>query len=459
MENYKIDYDSFNKNFISRGNLQHKTGNTFKLFPFTGSANDKGLKDFSNIIGSFMRAVYNIKKANNILYNDVIKDICSGLEFKGELKEEFIRMIRDIYFYGDGSLKCTKLGTFQYANNNNNEIKIANYIVSVLCEKEKILTELNEKIDESSNVLDRYIEKSLPKLKKEDIVKSEYYNFNPNLKTLFTEDICYLIRDSVFDKEEIINLLSYYYFLYTSQTILKINKFFDAKDEIYPVYFCLNWEKTSQNRYCYKFGWNQIDRKLDTLFSHAVLLDMLNTVFHKGEVKNYNYCDFDNLYNNYNEVERINMFNEVKNLRDTYRSYINDFNFLDTSEVEYGDLSTLIKSFYNDILSQFRGSVRKRANDAYKSSFRDFVKNNFLQSRGKSGLMLTFSEEQIVLFTKVVIKNNEKMQLKILFREFEKRGIFFDNISKEGLVEFYDKLGLIEKKSDSGDAKYVKGIL
>ena len=46
-----------------------------------------------------------------------------------------------------------------------------------------------------------------------------------------------------------------------------------------------------------------------------------------------------------------------------------------------------------------------------------------------------------------------------LFDEFRKRGIYLDKQSQESIVEFYEKLNLIEKKSDSGDAQYVKGIL
>ena len=38
-------------------------------------------------------------------------------------------------------------------------------------------------------------------------------------------------------------------------------------------------------------------------------------------------------------------------------------------------------------------------------------------------------------------------------------GIFLDNTSKEYLQEFFTKLNLIDKKSDSGDAQYVKRIL
>ena len=44
-------------------------------------------------------------------------------------------------------------------------------------------------------------------------------------------------------------------------------------------------------------------------------------------------------------------------------------------------------------------------------------------------------------------------------KEYEFRGIYLDNSSKEYLQEFFTKLNLIDKKSDSGDAQYVKRIL
>ena len=51
------------------------------------------------------------------------------------------------------------------------------------------------------------------------------------------------------------------------------------------------------------------------------------------------------------------------------------------------------------------------------------------------------------------------ISLKQLFIEYEKRGVYFDRYSRESIVELLNKLNLIEKKSDSGDAQYVKPIL
>ena len=74
-------------------------------------------------------------------------------------------------------------------------------------------------------------------------------------------------------------------------------------------------------------------------------------------------------------------------------------------------------------------------------------------------MMLNLSEETLIFLTKVCIKDQEKMRLNDVFSEFERRGVFLDNHSKDEVMRYYEKLNLIEKKSDSGDAQYVKRIL
>lgn len=119
----------------------------------------------------------------------------------------------------------------------------------------------------------------------------------------------------------------------------------------------------------------------------------------------------------------------------------------------------MLRGFFEDIALQFQKSTRERANEAYKKGFYLFCKNNFLQNRKRNGLMLVLNEEQLVLFTKIIIGNKQKIRLNELFKEFARRGIGMDRQTQECVVEFYEKLNLIEKKSDSGDAQYVKGIL
>lgn len=69
------------------------------------------------------------------------------------------------------------------------------------------------------------------------------------------------------------------------------------------------------------------------------------------------------------------------------------------------------------------------------------------------------TERDVIFLTKICLRNEEKIRLVDLYKEYERRGLYLDNTSKEYLQEFFTKLNLIDKKSDSGDAQYVKRIL
>lgn len=457
MGKYLLDRDLFEKDFIKGGNFYHKTNNVFKLFPYTGSTSDKGLDNFDSILGAFIRAVFDLQEIKNIEFEEVVVATLKKIEINPEEdKHALHNIIKSFYFTDNGFLKCDSLQTYIYSKNTNNENKVSAYIASVLCDKEVISNSINQSRDRNSNLLDKIIVESLPRLNKNEKTVN-YYNMIDDIKILFTEDLCFLIEKGSFNSNEIIELVSYYYFYYVSQAILKLDK--TIKDEKYlkeELFFCLSWEKTSKSRKCYKFGWRKIERCLDDMFSHAVLLDMIN------HIQLEKICCYDDLYQFYsdcNEENRIKLYNQVNELKNKYvNEYITDINFSE-SEIEFGDLAGLIKAFHTEIRYQFLHTVRKRANDAYQKSFMDFSRNNFLQNRKRNGLMLALDEENIILLTKVILKNQERMKLNELFSGFEKRGVFFDKQSKEMLIMFYDTLGLIEKKSDSGDAKYVKGIL
>ncbi|MFT5298212.1 MAG: DNA phosphorothioation-dependent restriction protein DptG, partial [Colwellia sp.] len=42
-----------------------------------------------------------------------------------------------------------------------------------------------------------------------------------------------------------------------------------------------------------------------------------------------------------------------------------------------------------------------------------------------------------------------------LIKAFESRGVYFDKQSQQALIEFYERIGNVERMSDSGDAVYV----
>ena len=120
-----------------------------------------------------------------------------------------------------------------------------------------------------------------------------------------------------------------------------------------------------------------------------------------------------------------------------------------------------VYKLFEAVKYQFQGktSTRTRANEAYRKWFIKFVEDNFAKRRGSLGYNLNLNEEDIILLTKICIKDNEKLKLSVLFKQFKKRGISFDRDSRAKIIQLYEKLNLLEKKSDSGDAQYVRSIL
>lgn len=118
-----------------------------------------------------------------------------------------------------------------------------------------------------------------------------------------------------------------------------------------------------------------------------------------------------------------------------------------------------IRFLFESVKAQFEDTPRRKNDRTYAEKFKKFCEKNFLKLRGRSGYMLSLSEEILIFLTKVCVKDQEILRLKDVFEEFERRGVFLDNVSKEQVTQYFEKLNLIEKKSDSGDAKYVKRIL
>ena len=145
-----------------------------------------------------------------------------------------------------------------------------------------------------------------------------------------------------------------------------------------------------------------------------------------------------------------------------YCSYVGDYKRFD--EVEYYEATNTetekaIRHLFKCVEAQFLNTERKRANQFYNEKFSEFCKYRWVKNRKKSGLVLNLTERDIIFLTKISLRNEEKIRLNDLYKEYEFRGIYLDNSSKEYLQEFFTKLNLIDKKSDSGDAQYVKRIL
>ena len=81
-----------------------------------------------------------------------------------------------------------------------------------------------------------------------------------------------------------------------------------------------------------------------------------------------------------------------------------------------------------------------------------------LLMRRREHKVLAFDEE-LLLFLIAMVTKGERVRLDELYKRLETYGILFSFQTKNAISEYLLNLNLLERKSDSGDAQYVRIVL
>ena len=459
VNNFKIDLDGIRDTFkFSETGLTNKQGVKYKLLPY--AANEKTLvSEFSGVVGAFSRIISNKDLKDEFEVENFINDVADRIsDYQDDLSKEYFKDIVRTMFIDNDNLVDFDIKTINYISSTSSDEKIANFLYSTLFDeniKSNISKYYDRKVD---NIMYKIVLDSLPELREKEIPIGEYKCYLPFVREQFIKDFKFLISQEELYKDSLKRLLEYYYMFYVSQLVMKLESFEDA-DTTKPdkLYYTLDWEKTGKTRTAYQFGWEKIKNSTTSLFSHAVVLEMLN---HNEINDQLGYKELAEIFNNMDEKEIESQLNELINEYISYAKHVKNWDGFKYENKECNANGfNLVKKLFSVIRYQFENSSRGRASDAYKNWFVKFVQNNFGKRRGRLGYNLNITEDDIILMTKLCINNQKKLKLNELFKEFELRGLFFDRDSKQKIVQLYEKLNLLEKKSDSGDAQYVKSIL
>lgn len=437
--------------------LTHNTGVKYKLLPYV--ANETTLvSEFSGVVGAFSRIICD-KQLNEIFnVEDFIEEVAEQVaDFEGDMSKEYFKDIIKTMFIDNGELVDFDIKTINYIPSTNADARIATFLYSVLMDKE-LKKDIKKHYDRDvDNIMYKLVLKSLPELKYKEAPMGQYNCYLPYVREKFIEDFKFIITNEELYKDSLKRFLEYYYMYYISQLVMKLNNFENA-DLSKPdaLYYTLDWERTSKTRTAYQFGLEKIINNIKSLFSHAVVLELLN---HNNIDEALDYKKLSEIFNNMDESE-INQ--QLGDLVKLYKNQIKDvpwegFTFTNRNSDENG--FEIVYELFRVVEYQFEESERKRANKSYSNWYIKFLQQNFAKRRGQLGYNLNMTEDDIILMTKICIKDKGKMKLNNLMKEFEQRGIFFDMESHKKIVQLYEKLNLLEKKSDSGDAQYVKSVL
>lgn len=456
---YEIDLKSIETSFYFKenGGLTHKPGNKLKLLPYM--ANDKNvITDFNGVVGLFSRMICNKELTEDFNSNEFIENIVDEVgEFQGISSKEVFKDILKNLFIDKNRLVDFDIKTINYIPSIKGDDKIADFLFSIFIDDELKFLAIEHYDRDVENILYKLVLNALPKLSDKESIDDGFKCYLPFIKDLFKKDFKFLIENEELYKNSLKRFLEYYYMFYISQLSMKLSKF-EKADLSKPdqLYYTLSWESTSKNRTAYKFGWDNLKNYVNSLFSHSITLELLN---HDGIGKQLGYTELADLFSTMDEND---IENQLDSLFDLYTNQIKDkvwSSFKHKERYSSNKVFDGVYKIFDAIEYQFVQTSRTGAKNKYNKRFFDFVESNFAKRRGALGYNLNLTEEDIILITKICINKSGRLKLSILFDEFEKRGIFFDRDSQTKIIQLYEKLNLLEKKSDSGDAQYVRSIL
>ena len=422
------------------------------------------IKRFDECIGSFC---CNLLNCNTTDFNkdSFFSDIINTVEFETEYeREKFKEIVSTVFFDKDNNISKFHPKVLVYSTTEEENIEMGNFLYDVLFDEKARYGKFIEDVfeDKTGNVLSDLILDKLPELDiNSERREKQYKNFAEEITSVFNEDLRYLLERNRDFCSQIVTLLKFYYVVYILRSVGNLNNMFHEK-EVPPIYFTFDWEKVSKGRIGYENGWCLVESAITSLRSHEICLNILNCS--EDGRKKYNYKEFKELVSKMNDDEKLETWENLSEVVGMYETAIKDENEYwkeyefssDTDDdilVEVEKLYGLIHNHHSKVTNAIELSRR------YYDWFFEFCRNNFLRNRGRNGMTLNLTEEYVILLTKLCIKDEQKVRLQYIIKELERRGVYLDKDSRNRLIDFYQRLNVLEKKSDSGDALYVRTIL
>lgn len=469
---YRFSEEEFKKNFKWKSldekssdscRIYHIPDQRFKLFPFkaTGKTQSPIVTEMEEVIGEFIKIAMNVTTPNTD-FDSVIERVIE----ETDIEKEDIQSLSDIInalFYKNGQFVANNIGMYVFKGNSDNKSvpRHAVFLNDVLrvdnADKREIDTAMHSY---PYNALERLMTDCIgTNENSEERVSSSYFVVYEDAANKFKEDLHFMLKNEMSSPQELSNLLALYYLYYTSQTCIALDHFGNgSRNDQTKLFFALDWEKVSANRECCRGGWKLLHENVNNIFCHSITLELLNQIEDTDTMIDYIKLSEMIARGAFDDEETAN---EIEKIEQIYIDAIGDYPDFDSIPFYESNSSTgtAVQHLFECVKRQFLNTDRKRANEAYVEKLTEFYKNRWLKNRKKAGLVFNLTESDIIFLTKISIQNRDRIRLIGLFKEYEKRGVYLDNISKGLLQEFFTRLNLLDKKSDSGDAQYVKRIL
>ncbi|WED25452.1 DNA phosphorothioation-dependent restriction protein DptG [Vibrio sp. DW001] len=244
--------------------------------------------------------------------------------------------------------------------------------------------------------------------------------------------------------------LHLYAHLYTAQLALNLKGWNKGEPEAQLSYYILDSEKASDERYLVKdYGFRQLSNALWNIFPYLSMNESLQSK------------KIDNAVNTVQPLwvlaENLQQTPRSTTLLKNYTLAFKESRDLNLDLTESENPQDVLADLLNLSRMQFGiKETRHEINKLYVKATESEFCSHFAQSRGRAGRVLVFNQDYLLLLTNLAIGEQDKLRFHELIKAFQSRGVFFDKQSQQALINFFERIGNVERMSDSGDAVYVR---
>lgn len=458
--------------FNANGYIDHYN-QCINLLPYTTngvSGHFKKKYSFDGVLGSFFRLLSNDKSSEiRDWETDVKKEVTNYLREKNR-DHKTDKLLEDIFqdiLFSNESLNVINRSFYRYLPTSGDEVsqkgqqKIAQYLYSLLESKNIGQIDEKEKVNVFSSIIDGIFCNGMPQTKKNQTT----YNVLSFVKKMFTQDLSWLWNHEDVVVNKYLETFFYFYTCYSlyqsiSRLSLEVSLSDKYKDSPYPLYYLIFGEVASGKRPAVISGWNgKISPLVDNLFADHQTLDLMNCLCGHKQGRQYNEfgVEFDELLSVENRTICLHLLNSygIHNFKKmSNRSSVK--NISEFQEIKLDNIKSL-----RDVYLELNSICRKYVSGEYRKKMgamlNEILQYNLLQNR-RGNKVLVLNEEMLIFLLALVTKE-KRCLLDEMYRRLSKYGILFDKNSKAAIENYLFKLNLLDRKSDSGDAQYVKIIL
>ncbi len=480
----KIDLEAFQTNYHDKTNtFVDNWQSSIKVLPFNSHPSQSGFDKRSSLqgtTGEFFRRLENdgaepIEDFETSVIQPVQRYLQTHKTMTDDKIKKFCHLLRDTLCV-NGNLNITDAFFLKYLpavpNDENisdkdrkkykdGQAKLAAYLYSCLGNKNYSLVEEGQE-NLFYSILKQAISDNF-KTRREK-VDSGYYIL-PFIQESFRSDFEWLLSKGMAVVVKHVHLFLHFYACYalTQAMAMLSAKHWTTNNRPVPFFFVLNTERVSINHDAVLRGWNHVLPKsvLDSLYGRHQALDIANSVL-GGKVGFYpevldklsetpfeeNRKNLQILLNRYKE-DKIQQLSSRHTEKDQ-----TEYKNIDTSVNSYEEFLEKLEKLCTTLQSvSYIPRIRKKIVDIMSCRFLKKGRGHYILSLDKE--MLTFL---VALMTKDVPKNRN-MKLELVYKRFNSYGIHFNRGTRQEIENYLLKLNILIRKSDSGEAQYVKSLL